>query len=240
MKTRNNYLHALREHDYLLFLQWPSALASPDAASDSILEQLTNEWLALGYTCADGKLVALLYRFYQEHAHYLSQDLQYAITTLSIATMHCMREQEGDPDLFNQWSKEYSSAQINTLLMELSPILQLRQQVMRYFDVLSRKNDEHDALLSSRLSMVGHLAHYVNSTTRVNIEVANEVANYLKRIHQLGSNAGEEEYLKAIDLFPSTITPWNWIAKIGLGFFSLLMEQNKEAKHVELESSMKK
>lgn len=233
-----NYLQALRDKDYLLFLQWPSALASKGDAADSILEQLTNEWLRFGYTPQDGKQVALLHRFSLEQSPYLSQDLQYAITTLSIAAMHCMVVEHGDSILFDHWSSECSANEIHAVLTQLLPMLQLRRHVVGYLEVLKKKNDEHDELLQSRVSMVSYLVHYVHGKTQVTADVRNEISIYINRIRELGSNTVEEEYLNAIDLLPQAVSSWRWLAKIGMSFFNLLNEQRSDIKQLETVSEI--
>ena len=90
------YLKALREGNYLRFLEWPKFIVehykgddrSQDA--DDTINLIVFEWLNNGYSEEDAKKTALLFAVYELETKPLKSDLAYAVTAISIAAFQCM------------------------------------------------------------------------------------------------------------------------------------------------------
>lgn len=96
LSSSKEYLQALREGKYLLFLEWPQFIAehykdkgmSQDA--DEILNLLVFEWLNHGYCEEDAKKIAFLSAVHDLNTKPLQGKLSYALTAISIAVFQCM------------------------------------------------------------------------------------------------------------------------------------------------------
>jgi hypothetical protein len=93
LTSSSEYLHALRQGQYLLFLEWPHFVAerykADDAEQDAdeLINLLVFEWLNNGYSEEDGKLIALLST---EESRPREGVLGYAFVSISIALLQCM------------------------------------------------------------------------------------------------------------------------------------------------------
>lgn len=89
------YLHALRERKYLLFLQWPDFIMhqytkeSHDLDADATENILVFEWLAQGFKEEDVKNIALLYAVYSLESRPLRGKLDYALNAINVALFLC-------------------------------------------------------------------------------------------------------------------------------------------------------
>lgn len=122
LSSSKEYLQALREGKYLLFLEWPQFIAelykdgdNPQDADDTV-NLLVFEWLNNGYCEDDAKKIALLYAVSDLPAKPLKNNLSYAITAISIAVFQCMTYQGNNVQsrFFSQEKK--SRGQIKKLM----------------------------------------------------------------------------------------------------------------------------
>lgn len=91
------YLRALRSGNYLLFLEWPQFIVqhyqktnSDLRSGDDLVDLMIFEWLNNDYCQDDAKLIAFLVRFSALISQLLPGELQYALTSISIAVLQCM------------------------------------------------------------------------------------------------------------------------------------------------------
>jgi hypothetical protein len=99
LSSSKEYLQALREGKYLLFLEWPQFIVelykegnNPQDADDTV-NFLIFEWLNNGYCEEDARKIALLYAVSDLPSKPLKNNLSYAITAISIAVFQCMTYQ---------------------------------------------------------------------------------------------------------------------------------------------------
>ncbi|CEG58089.1 helical bundle domain-containing protein [Legionella fallonii] len=96
LSSSKEYLQALREGKYLLFLEWPQFIAAhyckevstQDADATVIL--LVYEWLNNGYCEEDAKKIALLCAVSDLPAKPIRGTIDYSLTAISIAVFQCM------------------------------------------------------------------------------------------------------------------------------------------------------
>lgn len=91
------YLMALREGEYLRFLQWPAFVArkygsvSSPIGGDALMDCLVFEWISYGYQKQDSEQMAVLYAVYESQPHVLyTGELVYQLTTTVSALFSCM------------------------------------------------------------------------------------------------------------------------------------------------------
>src|ERR1700733_3725814 len=96
LSSTKEYLQALHEGKYLLFLEWPQFIAahyqkeemSQDA--DDIISLLVFEWLSNDYSESDAKKIALLCAVNDLATKPIRGSISYALTAISIAVFQCM------------------------------------------------------------------------------------------------------------------------------------------------------
>ncbi len=96
LSSSKEYLEALRAGKYLRFLEWPHFVTQhyyqdktlPDA--DDLLNLIVFEWLNNGFCEEDAKKIALLNAVYELESRPLRGNLNYSLTTISIAVFQCM------------------------------------------------------------------------------------------------------------------------------------------------------
>ncbi|MCL9683266.1 helical bundle domain-containing protein [Legionella maioricensis] len=122
LSSSKEYLQALREGKYLLFLEWPQFIVElykdgdhPQDADDTV-NLLVFEWLNNGYCEDDAKKIALLYAVSDLPAKPLKNNLSYAITTISIAVFQCMTYQSNNLQDYFLSNEKKSRAQIKKLM----------------------------------------------------------------------------------------------------------------------------
>ena len=90
------YLQALREGNYLLFLEWPQFVAEHYSDSsklqdaDGTLNLLVFEWINNGYCEEDAKKIALLFAVSDLESRPIKGYLSYALTAIGGAVFQCM------------------------------------------------------------------------------------------------------------------------------------------------------
>lgn len=91
LSSSQEYLQALREGNYLRFLEWPRYLThNSDQDADDTISFITFEWLKNGFFEEDAKKVALIYAAHEKNTDLLRGNLTYSLTAISIATFQCM------------------------------------------------------------------------------------------------------------------------------------------------------
>lgn len=89
------YLQALRDGDYLYFLEWPAFIAhkygAEDFGADALMDCLIFEWLDVGCTEEDIENITLLYAVYErEYSPLEAGKYAYPLMTLMTALFSCM------------------------------------------------------------------------------------------------------------------------------------------------------
>lgn len=96
LSSSSEYIKALREGKYLLFLEWPQFIAEyykegeVGQDADDTVNLLVFDWLNNGYCDEDAKKVALLFAVHDLKVQPLRGSLAYALTAISIAAFQCM------------------------------------------------------------------------------------------------------------------------------------------------------
>lgn len=96
LASSQEYLQALRNENYLLFLEWPQFIASHYAMdkvlqdADTTVNLLVFEWLNHGFCRDDVKLFAIIFAVNDIKCRPLRGNLAYSMIALSIALFQCM------------------------------------------------------------------------------------------------------------------------------------------------------
>ncbi|KTC87167.1 helical bundle domain-containing protein [Legionella cincinnatiensis] len=96
LSSSSEYLKALREGNYLLFLEWVDFITKKYTQNDHILDaddttnSLIFEWLTNGYSEEDAKKLALLHAVYDLESKPLQGKLDYAFKTIIVALFLCI------------------------------------------------------------------------------------------------------------------------------------------------------
>lgn len=98
LKSSREYLQALRQSNYLSFLEWPRFIATyykpPNASvgfsADNIVDLLVFDWINNGYQPDDARAVAVLYKLNESRANLLPPELSYSALSIFIAVLQCM------------------------------------------------------------------------------------------------------------------------------------------------------
>ncbi|MDR3501025.1 MAG: helical bundle domain-containing protein [Legionella sp.] len=96
LSSSSEYLMALRERDFLLFLEWPNFVAKkygrPDEplGGDALMDCLVFEWLSYGFRDEDIEHMAILYAISELTTLLHSGVLMYQLMTTTSALFSCM------------------------------------------------------------------------------------------------------------------------------------------------------
>lgn len=129
LTSSSEYLEALREGKYLLFLEWVDFISKKysDEKNDLGAEAATNllvfEWLNNGYTEEDGKKLALLHAVHDLESKSLQGKLDYSFQTILIALFSCMIFRKHNLHLHSGFLKA-TGDEINQLIEKSSAQLQ--------------------------------------------------------------------------------------------------------------------
>lgn len=94
--SSQEYLKALRQEDYLRFLEWPLFISKSYRAeykeqdADDTINLIIFEWLVHGFCEEDAKKVALLFAVHEAKNTLLQGNLAYSLMSILIATYQCM------------------------------------------------------------------------------------------------------------------------------------------------------
>lgn len=96
LTSSREYLQALREGNFLLFLEWPQFITQHYSKekktidADTTLKLIIIEWSKNGFCLDDVKQMALLTKASELNSALLRSNLSYAFISLSIAMFQCM------------------------------------------------------------------------------------------------------------------------------------------------------
>ena len=102
LSSSSEYIKALREEKYLLFLEWTDFIAYKYSKelklldADTMANLLLFEWLSNGYSEEDSRKLALLFAVYDLDSKPLQGKLDYALKLISGALCVCMVFQQHD------------------------------------------------------------------------------------------------------------------------------------------------
>ncbi|MGL5743177.1 MAG: hypothetical protein ACRCXC_11915 [Legionella sp.] len=95
LTSSSEYLQALREGKYLLFLEWIDFIAQKYNCTNYLIADdaenfLIYEWLSSGYKEVDAQNIVTLYAVYDLESKPLRGKLDYALKSIVIALFICM------------------------------------------------------------------------------------------------------------------------------------------------------
>ncbi len=174
LSSSKEYLQALREGKYLLFLEWPQFIASyysKDNSSqdaDDTVNLLVFEWLNNGFCEADAKQIALLCAVSDLPTKPIRNIMNYALTAISIAVFQCMLYQNNKlQDKFlcqEKKNMQYVIALVNSVMSEIEKStfeeMLIKQQIVFYkwIDAISSKDAEEAACQISPIAELRYIA----------------------------------------------------------------------------------
>lgn len=125
LSSSKEYLHALREGKYLLFLEWPYFITQYYKVKDhapnteTVRALLLFEWLKCGFTIDDAKRVAVLYALLTSENNCFRGELACSLTTIVSVAFECSvyfkNEMQGKVDDKNK----LNTVQILALMAEV-------------------------------------------------------------------------------------------------------------------------
>ncbi|BCA94076.1 hypothetical protein TUM19329_04370 [Legionella antarctica] len=191
LSSTKEYVQALREGKYLLFLEWPQFIAelykdgdNPQDADDTI-NLLVFEWLNNGFCYEDAKKIALLFAVSDHSSRPLKNNLSYAITAIAIAVFQCMLYQDNNLQGHFLSNEEKSRAEIIKLMN--SPIAYSHESTLVNLDDLTFQH-----LLAKQQAI---FFSWVESMPSKEIEVARSLISSLANLRYL-----VEEYSTQLEL----------------------------------------
>lgn len=202
LSSSKEYLQALRDEKYLLFLEWPQFIAehyqekSMFQDADDTVNLLAFEWLNNGYCEDDAKKIALLYAVYDLSIKPIRGNLAYALTAISVAVFQCMAYQSLNQHEQFVVKHAMKKEQILKLMTEqtmnsdkeaLGNVL-LKQQVIFYLWVneVSKDNVEHAFWQISPLAQLRYLIDdyclALESSQLINDSLKNSRLSVIRRL----------------------------------------------------------
>ncbi|HAT1821514.1 Lpg0393 family guanine-nucleotide exchange effector [Legionella pneumophila] len=144
LSSTKEYLQALRDGKYLLFLQWPKFIAEyygkndKNQEADEMVNLIIFEWLNNGFCEEDIKKFAILYAVHEMESRPLREGLSYALTTISIALFPCMVYLTNNLQKHYINSKKLSSKEVLQLMTMNNTYLEKRQ----FVELLGQEQDK--------------------------------------------------------------------------------------------------
>ncbi|HAT8967758.1 TPA: hypothetical protein JBD00_00790 [Legionella pneumophila subsp. pneumophila] len=144
LSSTKEYLQALRDGKYLLFLQWPKFIAEyygkndKNQEADEMVSLLIFEWLNNGFCLDDIKKFAILYAVHEMESRPLREGLSYALTTISIALFPCMVYLTNNLQERYITSKKLSSKEVLQLMTMNNAYLEKQ----RFVEFLGQEQDK--------------------------------------------------------------------------------------------------
>ncbi|HIG0327989.1 TPA: Lpg0393 family guanine-nucleotide exchange effector [Legionella pneumophila] len=144
LSSTKEYLQALRDGKYLLFLQWPKFIAEyygkndKNQEADEMVNLIIFEWLNNGFCEEDIKKFAILYAVHEMESRPLREGLSYALITISIALFPCMVYLTNNLQKHYINSKKLSSKEVLQLMTMNNTYLEKRQ----FVELLGQEQDK--------------------------------------------------------------------------------------------------
>ncbi|HIC7357767.1 TPA: Lpg0393 family guanine-nucleotide exchange effector [Legionella pneumophila] len=144
LSSTKEYLQALRDGKYLLFLQWPRFIAEyygkndKNQEADEMVNLIIFEWLNNGFCEEDIKKFAILYAVHEMESRPLREGLSYALTTISIALFPCMVYSTNNLQKHYISSKKISGKEVIQLMAMNNAYLEKRQ----FVELLGQEQDK--------------------------------------------------------------------------------------------------
>lgn len=168
LSSSSEYLMALRERDFLLFLEWPNFVAHkygrPDAplSGDGLMDCLVFEWLSYGFRDEDIEHMAILYAISELTTLLHSGVLMFQLMTTATALFSCMA--------------------FHTLNLDGTnfPIGLNEREINKFMDEKTRIGDRGPELFNESTSLVRH--DFLKRTSLIN---ESEVLISCKKIYDI-------------------------------------------------------
>jgi hypothetical protein len=140
---------------------------------------------------------------------------------------------------FAQWVELTTTSQVDKALEKIKLLLNLRQTVRRYLDVLEKPTSVKDELRVTRISVLHRLNNFLHGQTKITQEVRQEIDSYLSKIWDLAPQKFEEGFLMELTSMPLLKTTWRLLTDLGISFFQLLETPAVEVVASEPKSDLK-
>ncbi|WP_454783003.1 helical bundle domain-containing protein [Legionella sp. WA2022007384] len=156
LSSSSEYIKALREGKYLLFLGWTDFITQKYKLlnADDTVNFLIFEWLSNGYLEEDAQKLAVVQAVYDVESKPLQGKLDYSLKSITIALFVCMVFQKLEGDINELSKKENARDEINQFiektLMKLNPFTykeRLEEMQTRFYQWVedTDKNELADA-----------------------------------------------------------------------------------------------
>ena len=226
--SSKEYLQALREGKYLLFLQWPQFIAGhyskdsepPDA--DTTVNLLVFEWLNNGFCETDAKQIALLCAVSDLPTKPIRSIIDYALTAISIAVFQCMLYQNNKLHDKFLCQKELNMREVITLIDRVMNEIEksifkemlIEQQIVFYqwVDAVPIQETETATRQISPLVRLRYIAEEYSTLLEAHEAAANDLlkGSRLSVVKRLVSYLNEQtemtaEFLQEVEIYIAEI-----------------------------------
>ena len=188
------YIQALREGKYLLFLEWTTFITQKHTRDEEPLDAddtanfLVFEWLNNGYSDEDAKKLALLYAVYDLDSKPIQGKLDYSLKAISVALFLCMVFKKHD--LSVTCDSKIKASEMNQLIKlavtQLDPFVYrgcLEQMQAHFFQWVEHADKKEVDILFQKINIITKprylLEDYILHLERVKI---NQDALYDSRL----------------------------------------------------------
>lgn len=120
LSSSSEYINALREGHYLLFLQWVDFITKKyeTKGADDLVNVLIFEWLSHSYSEEDAKKLAILQAVFEMESKPLQGKLDYSLKIISQALFLCMVFQKSAMDIQRLSQNQITGRTIDKLIGE--------------------------------------------------------------------------------------------------------------------------
>jgi hypothetical protein len=174
LSSSSEYLQALREDNFLRFLEWPQFIAKryksdqESIDADTCVNLLLFEWLNNGFCELDAKQMAILYAVAYLPESPIQSVLSCGLTSLFIANYHCMVYQNNN--LQKHYINEKLSTKDDTSLEEILTFMKQQNHYMADCDidalVQSEENKFEQWVVALENEQVTRVAAQIRSITQ--------------------------------------------------------------------------
>lgn len=135
LSSTQDYLNALRQGNYVAFLEWPQFVGryyqhkDEGLAADELVNLLLFEALNHGFSLDDVRAVALVCSVREKHGGLLRGVLDYALTSITVVSIQCMMYWRADLTKHLLTSNKLTSKEIERLISSSNALMEQSLQV---------------------------------------------------------------------------------------------------------------
>jgi hypothetical protein len=210
LSSSSEYIKALREGKYLLFLGWSNFIAQTYNTDLNLLDAddtaniLIFEWIINGFSVDDAKKLSILYSVYDSEPKPLQGQLDYSLKAITVALFLCM--------VFQKHHIEIPAPQTKLTLREINVLIKEKIALL-----------EQGIYENSLQEIQAQFFHWVDSANKKEVALALEKINAITK-----PRYALEDYILYLEQF-KTSDDVLYISRLSMAkrFLSYLYEQSE-------------